>query len=73
MGINTGKRLDYADTKLSQAVEEAIEIANGTSYGLAAAVFGKNKARCRHVASRLECGMVAINEWVTSASLGDSH
>ena len=43
-------------------VKQAIEIANGTRYGLGSAVFGNDRAECRSVAERLEVGMVAINE-----------
>ncbi len=48
-------------------VEEGVAIANGTRYGLGAAVFGRDCTQCRRVADQLECGMVAINEWVESA------
>jgi aldehyde dehydrogenase (NAD+) len=40
---------------------EAIEIANDTSYGLAAYVSGKDRARLEHVASQLVAGRVGIN------------
>jgi acyl-CoA reductase-like NAD-dependent aldehyde dehydrogenase len=43
-------------------VEQAIDIANGTRYGLGSAIFGNDRAECRMVAERLEVGMVAINE-----------
>jgi acyl-CoA reductase-like NAD-dependent aldehyde dehydrogenase len=43
-------------------VEEGINIANSTRYGLGSAVFGRDKSECRKVAEQLECGMVAINE-----------
>lgn len=45
-------------------VEQAIDIANGTRYGLGSAIFGNDRAECRSVAERLEVGMVAINELV---------
>lgn len=44
-------------------VEEAIEIANGTRYGLGASVWGPIQRECVEVAHRLECGMVAINDF----------
>ena len=44
-------------------VEQAIEIANGTRYGLGASVFGPVKDECLKVAKRLQCGMVAINDF----------
>jgi acyl-CoA reductase-like NAD-dependent aldehyde dehydrogenase len=43
--------------------EEAIQIANGTRYGLGASVFGPIQHRCVEVAKQLECGMVAINDF----------
>lgn len=46
------------------SVDEAVQIANGTPYGLGASVFGRSRAQCRSVAAQLECGMVNINEYV---------
>jgi betaine-aldehyde dehydrogenase len=47
--------MSYADE------EDAIAIANGTPYGLAAAVFSADEARARGVARRLRAGQVDIN------------
>ena len=44
-------------------VEDAIEVANGTRYGLGASVFGPDQDECLKVAKRLECGMVSINDF----------
>jgi acyl-CoA reductase-like NAD-dependent aldehyde dehydrogenase len=44
-------------------VKEAIEIANGTRYGLGASVFGPDQRQCLKVAKQLECGMVSINDF----------
>ncbi|GAA5878136.1 hypothetical protein JCM16303_002857 [Sporobolomyces ruberrimus] len=44
-------------------LDEAVEIANGTRYGLGASVFGKDKRECRYVMDRLECGMVCSNDF----------
>lgn len=41
--------------------EEAIKIANGTSFGLGASVWSKNIPRAQKVADRIESGMVWIN------------
>lgn len=41
--------------------EEAIEIANNSSYGLGNTVFGTNIAHAREVASKIEAGMSWIN------------
>ncbi len=43
--------------------EQAVEIANGVSYGLSSSVFSKNRSRARKIASQLEAGMSAINEF----------
>ena len=42
-------------------VEQAVEVANDTEYGLAAAVFGQEIGRAMEVASRIEAGQVHIN------------
>jgi acyl-CoA reductase-like NAD-dependent aldehyde dehydrogenase len=42
-------------------VEEAIEVANDTEYGLAAAVFGHDSHRAMHVAMQIEAGHVHVN------------
>ena len=45
-----------------ETVDEAIVLLNASRFGLGASVFGNNKKECQEVASRLECGMVSINE-----------
>lgn len=42
--------------------EEAIRLANDTTYGLGAVVFSKNKERALRVASRVKSGCVDINQ-----------
>lgn len=42
-------------------VEEAIQVANDTEYGLAAAVFGKDTSRAFQVATRIDAGHVHVN------------
>ncbi|KAJ6500530.1 meiotic sister-chromatid recombination aldehyde dehydrogenase [Mycena sanguinolenta] len=44
-------------------LDEAIELANGTRYGLGASVFGPSQDLCVKVAKQLECGMVSINDF----------
>jgi succinate-semialdehyde dehydrogenase/glutarate-semialdehyde dehydrogenase len=51
----------------ADSVEEAIALANGSPYGLAAAVYTADVARARVVAEELECGMVWINGTSKSA------
>lgn len=46
--------------------EEAIDIANGTSFGLGAAVFSEDMARAEKLAARLDAGCVFINDFVKS-------
>ncbi len=43
------------------SVEEAIELANGSPYGLGGAVFSADAEKARDVADRLDTGMVFIN------------
>ena len=44
--------------------EEAIELANGTRYGLAASVWTRDGDRAHRVARRLDAGLVWINTWM---------
>lgn len=48
------------------SIDEACEIANGTSYGLAASVWGKDLRRAREVAARIDAGTVWINDFAVS-------
>lgn len=47
-------------------VEEAIEIANSTPYGLGGAVWTSDLKRAEIVAANLDCGAVAVNDMVKS-------
>ena len=42
--------------------EEAISLANDTKYGLAASIWTENLARAHSVASKLDCGIIWIND-----------
>jgi acyl-CoA reductase-like NAD-dependent aldehyde dehydrogenase len=43
-------------------VDDAIERANGTQYGLSGSVWSANTERARSLASQLDCGTVWINQ-----------
>ncbi len=49
-------------------VDEAIELANDTPYGLGAAVFGSDEQKAADVARRLHAGMIGINKGCGGAS-----
>ena len=54
--------LSYKDT------EEAIEIANATSYGLAGYVSSADRSKARHVANRMRAGRIFVNGAPTNAT-----
>lgn len=41
----------------------AVQVANSTGFGLSSSVFSRDRARARRIASRLQAGMTAINEF----------
>ncbi|MFL5871780.1 MAG: aldehyde dehydrogenase family protein [Solirubrobacterales bacterium] len=50
--------------------DEAIEIANGTEYGLTAAICTRDEARAYRIGIRLDAGMVFVNNYMRRAFLG---
>jgi aldehyde dehydrogenase (NAD+) len=56
-----------AALRVVDSAEEAVRIANETSYGLSAAVFGSDSSRTRRVAQSLQAGMIRINGPTTGA------
>ncbi|MFF2632634.1 aldehyde dehydrogenase family protein [Microbacterium sp. NPDC058021] len=50
--------------------DEAIRIANGTEYGLTAAICSADEQRAWRMAQRLEAGMVFVNNYMRRAFLG---
>ncbi|MDT5240323.1 MAG: aldehyde dehydrogenase [Mycobacterium sp.] len=52
------------------AIDEAIEIANGTAYGLTAAICSRDEAEAWRIAQRLEAGMVFVNNYMRRSFLG---
>jgi len=43
---------------------EALAIANGTPYGLAASLWSRDNARCHRVPAQLESGLIWVNTWM---------
>lgn len=50
--------------------DEAIEIANGTAYGLTAAMITRDEAAAWNLARRLEAGMIFVNNYMRRSFLG---
>lgn len=50
-------------------VDEAIEMANDTSYGLAAGVFTQDVARAGKIANELQSGQVYVNQWFSPGGM----
>ena len=48
-------------------IEEAIEIANDTAYGLGASIYSENVSLAQEIARCIESGMVYINKQVSSS------
>jgi succinate-semialdehyde dehydrogenase/glutarate-semialdehyde dehydrogenase len=48
------------------SAKEAIEVANGSPFGLAGYVFGGNDKTARDAAQQLQCGVIGVNEAVPS-------
>lgn len=46
--------------------EEVIKLANDSDFGLGSSVFSSNKRRAKAIASKLYCGMSAINDFGTT-------
>lgn len=50
--------------------DEAVEIANGTAYGLTAAICTRDEVRASALAKRLEVGMVFVNNYTRRTFIG---
>jgi len=44
--------------------EEGVQLANATSYGLAASIWSQDVSRCHRVAEAMDCGIVWVNSWL---------
>ena len=69
LGVNSEMRVyneesfgPLASIVVVDGVEQAIEVANDTEYGLAAAVFSENVPAALEIAQRIESGMCHIND-----------
>lgn len=51
-------------------LDEAVDIANGTSYGLTAAMITRDEAAAWHTAQRLDAGMIFVNNYMRRSFLG---
>jgi acyl-CoA reductase-like NAD-dependent aldehyde dehydrogenase len=51
-------------------IDEAVEIANGTEYGLTAAICTRDEGEAWHIAQRLEAGMIFVNNYMRRSFLG---
>ena len=50
--------------------DQAVEIANGTDYGLTAAICTRDETRAARLAARLEVGMVFVNQYTRRTFIG---
>lgn len=46
--------------------EEAISLANDSKYGLGCAVFSGSQRRAKEIASKIHCGVAAINDFAST-------
>jgi succinate-semialdehyde dehydrogenase / glutarate-semialdehyde dehydrogenase len=53
--------------------EEAIELANGTQYGLSGAVFAGTEEEAMEIAKRMKCGAVSINDAALTAVMHEGE
>lgn len=53
--------------------EEAIELANGTQYGLSGAVFAGTEEEAMEIARKLKCGAVSINDVALTAVMHEGE
>jgi aminomuconate-semialdehyde/2-hydroxymuconate-6-semialdehyde dehydrogenase len=44
--------------------QEALELANDSTYGLACSIWSQDISRCHRLAHKIECGIVWVNCWL---------
>jgi len=54
-----------------KTIDDAIQLANNTGYGLSASIFGKNKKHIKFISRRLNVGTVSINDVLTHYGIAD--
>ncbi|NQU66641.1 MAG: aldehyde dehydrogenase family protein [Candidatus Marinimicrobia bacterium] len=52
-------------------IEDAIQLANDTGYGLSASVFTRNKTHAKYLAEKINAGSVVINDVLTGYGIAD--
>ncbi len=52
-------------------IEDAIQLANDTGYGLSASVFTRNKKHAKYLAEKINAGSVVINDVLTGYGIAD--
>ena len=55
-----------APVAVARNIEELIELANASRYGLGCSIFGDDRAQIEQVMNRIEAGNIAVNKVVTS-------
>jgi acyl-CoA reductase-like NAD-dependent aldehyde dehydrogenase len=51
------------------SLDEAVDVANGTEYGLSGAVFAKDDKTAEAIARRVRTGQISVNSWGMSEFL----
>ncbi|KAF9503068.1 hypothetical protein BS47DRAFT_1374501 [Hydnum rufescens UP504] len=60
---NVSSNMEIAQSEVFAPIILAVDIANGTRYGLGASVFGPDQQTCKGVTLALECGMVSVHDF----------